>query len=114
MSVIAITSKPDDLLSRIRSQIDAGNIDTWEYDDAGDFTHVPDQWHRRAWLHPIATPSGALLTFKLIARENAIVTPTIYGVYHGRFIEMLVTHFENEFEYVRTQRQPIPGSTTTN
>jgi hypothetical protein len=25
------------------------------------------------------------------------MTKTIYGVYHGRFIEMLLTHFDNEF-----------------
>jgi hypothetical protein len=37
------------------------------------------------------------LVFNIIKPQNAKITKEVYGVYHGRFIEMLLVHFDNSF-----------------
>jgi hypothetical protein len=95
MAVIVPTARPNTLLASIRKAIDDKKIDTWEYDNDGDFTHKPEQWYQQAWFKP-HTQQGVLL-FGLIGKKNVKMTKSIYGVYHGRFIEMLLTHFDTEF-----------------
>jgi hypothetical protein len=92
------TPKPADLLNSIKSGIDNRNIVTWRYDDAGDFTHVTNdkQWDGKAWLRPEI--GNALLSFTILKPEGANnLTPAIRGVYFGRFVEMLLTHFKVDF-----------------
>jgi hypothetical protein len=95
MAVIVPTPKPKTLLAAIKQAIDEKKIDTWEYDNDGDFTHRPEQWYKQAWLRP-NVQQGVLL-FGLIGKKDVKMTKPIYGVYHGRFIEMLLTHFDTEF-----------------
>ena len=96
MAVTVPTSKPTGLLAAIKKAIDDKKIDTWVYDKDGDFTHKPDQWYEQAWLRPVAQ-QGVLL-FGLIGKKDVKMSKTIYGVYHGRFIEMLLTHFDDDFD----------------
>jgi hypothetical protein len=98
MAVYIPTSAPQKLLGAIKKAIDDKKIDTWEYDAAGDFTHTPDQWHKRAWLRPVV--QQGMLLFGLVGQQGVVMTKLIYGVYHGRFIEMLLTHFDADFETV--------------
>jgi hypothetical protein len=95
MALIVVTPGPNGLLAAIKKAIDDGDIDTWEYDEDGDFTHVPPQWNKKAWLRPVVT--SGLLQFGLLGQKGIAMTKTIYGVYHGRFIEMLLTHFDDSF-----------------
>src|SRR5437870_2357406 len=88
MAVIVHTSVPSTLLKNIKKAIDEDHIETWAYDENGDFTHTAQQWENRAWLRPTVA-SGALL-LGLLGQQNEDVTTVIYGVYHGRFIEMLL------------------------
>jgi hypothetical protein len=90
------TESPSDLLAAIKKAIDEGHIKTWEYDKDGDFTHTPAQWHEQAWLHPVEV-DGAL-TFGIIHPKGKAVTWAIFGVYQGRFIEMLIEHFHTKFK----------------
>lgn len=95
MAVMTFTSKPATLLAAIKKAIDAKEIETWQYDADGDFTHTPEQWRGQAWLRPFA--QQGVLTFGLLGRKNVTMTKTVYGVYHGRFVEMLLTHFDDWF-----------------
>jgi hypothetical protein len=98
MALIIQTANPSALLAAIRTEIDSKEVETWEYDDDGDFTHTPVQWKNRAWLRP-QTGTG-MLRFGFLGPRNVEMTKLIYGVYHGRFIEMLLTHFDDRFSSV--------------
>jgi hypothetical protein len=95
MALTIQTDSPNALLLAIRHAIDEKHVETWIYDEAGDFTHTPVQWKNRAWLRP-KVETGAL-RFGLLGQQGVEMTKLIYGVYHGRFIEMLLTHFDEEF-----------------
>lgn len=89
------TADPASLLAQIKKEIDDGKIDTWSYDKDGDFTHIPDQWDKKAWLRP-SVGTGAL-ELTIVWPKNSEQDPAIAGVFLGRFIEMLVVHFSAEF-----------------
>lgn len=95
MALIINTSRPAALLAAIKEAIDDKRIETWSYDLDGDLTHTPDQWRYQAWLRPVVAPG--VLIFGLLGKRDVAMTKLIYGVYHGRFIEMLLTHFDNDF-----------------
>src|SRR5690242_2167775 len=95
MSLIVKTNNPTGLLSAIKKAIDDEDVETWSYDKDGDFTHTPSQWKNKAWLRP-ETGVGEL-RFKLIPPQGESITKAISGIYQGRFIEMLVTHFDAKF-----------------
>ena len=95
MAIIVNTPNATQLLTAIKKAIDKGEVDTWTYDADGDVTHSPEQWKSKAWLRPVIAP-GTLI-FGLLGKKDADMTKVVYGVYHGRFIEMLLTHFDNDF-----------------
>lgn len=88
------TGAPRGLLASIRQAIDKGHVKTWTYDSDGDFTHTPTQWSHKAWLRPTISSNG--LTLEILNNKNVPFTTEIYGVYHGRFIEMILAHFRSE------------------
>lgn len=95
MAIIVKTNNPAGLLRAIRQAIDDSRVETWSYDRDGDFTHTPAQWKSRAWLRPKTYPGE--LRFGIIKPQHVTLSTLIYGVYHGRFIEMLLVHFDNSF-----------------
>jgi hypothetical protein len=95
MAIIIKTEKPSTLLASIKKAIDVQEIDTWSYDSDGDFTHVPEQWKNKAWLRPELRIGE--LRFGILGQKETPLPKYIYGVYHGRFIEMLLNHFDNDF-----------------
>ncbi len=95
MAIIVKTSNPSGLLSKIKKAIDDNSIDTWSYDSDGDFTHKPEQWKNKAWLSPKIYSSE--LRFGILKQKDIKLTRSIYGIYHGRFIEMLLNHFDSDF-----------------
>ncbi|PTL75442.1 hypothetical protein [Vitiosangium sp. GDMCC 1.1324] len=99
MAIIVQTSTPKALLKALRKAVDDGKVAAWRYDKDGDFTHTSLQWSRKAWLHPYLGTD--VLSFGLIGREEKKMTKVIYGIYHGRFISMLLTHFGEKFSSVR-------------
>ena len=94
-TVRVVTDDPAGLLDQIKQEIDNSKIDTWAYDADGDFTHTANQWNKKAWLHPDV--SGSTLELKIIWPKNSPQDATVCGVYLGRYIEMLVTHFPGIF-----------------
>lgn len=94
-SVQVATTNPTALLDRIKKDIDDSKIETWAYDSEGDFTHTADQWDKKAWLRP--SISGTTLELKIVWPKDSPQDAAVRGVYLGRFIEMLVTHFPDIF-----------------
>lgn len=90
------TKTPNALLNAIKKAIKEGTVATWSCDSQGDFTHTPSQWRNKAWLRPEAV-SGTELNFHIIRLQGSSVTREDYAVYHGRFIEMMTAHFNNDF-----------------
>lgn len=98
MAIIVKTSNPSSLLQAIYKAIDNKKVETWLYDQEKDFTHEPSQWKNQAWLRPKIYPGE--LRLGLLGKEGVVMKKLLYGVYHGRFIEMLLTHFDDQFSTV--------------
>lgn len=106
MAILTTTNTPTVLLADIRKAIDTKQVVTWSYDDAGDFTHDPDQWKFKAWLRPKV--ENGRLVFGIVKNQKVALTDVIYGVYHGRFIEMLTTHHTARFDLAGATAQFMP------
>ncbi|MBZ5532078.1 MAG: hypothetical protein LAO20_11660 [Acidobacteriia bacterium] len=111
MAIRVITSQPNALLAAIKKAINERHVDTWSYDADGDFTHTPPQWAKKAWLRP-TIQSGALV-FNIINPQGVTITKEIYGVFHGRFIEMLLVHFDGSFDDARATAAVALGDRVT-
>jgi hypothetical protein len=107
MAIIVTTQRPQELLDAIYEGIDDGSIRTWDYDNDGDFTHTKDQFVNRAWLSPIV--GSGELKFGIIGQRGVPMTKGIYGIYHGRFIEMLLSHFDHKFSQAVASAQFVSG-----
>ncbi|HUN54937.1 MAG TPA: hypothetical protein VMU29_07265 [Smithella sp.] len=95
MAVIIKTSNPSGLLQAIYKAIDNKKIETWAYDKDKDLTHEPNQWKNEAWFQP--TIYNGELRFSMLKQKEKTMSKIIYGLYHRRFIEMLLTHFDAQF-----------------
>jgi hypothetical protein len=107
MALFAYTPDPGRLLAAIKQAIDNGHVKTWAYDKEGDFTHTPDQWNGKAWLRP--SLGQGYLRFHIIGSKATITTWAMYGIYHGRFIEELITHFHDSVSDLKPTIQPLAG-----
>jgi hypothetical protein len=105
MALIIKTNTPKKLLSDIKKAIDDNKIRTWSYDSDGDFTHTPDQWARKAWFQVHESKDG-ILSFGILGQRDTNTSTLIYAVYHGRFAEMLLTHFDSDFSAIETSALP--------
>ena len=94
MSIIVTTRTPGLLVDGIKKKIEEHKIDTWSVDSDGDYTHNTDQWRYRAWIRYKIEPSRVV--FYVICRKDSNMSVVEYAVYHGRFVEMLLTHFDKE------------------
>jgi hypothetical protein len=110
MAIIVKTPDPAGLLKAIRKAIDDKEVVTWSYDADGDFTHEPEQWKNKAWLRPVipASPSDEI-RFNILKQKGINMSKATYGVYHGRFIEMLLSHFDLKFQNASATALPIAG-----
>ncbi len=105
MAVRIYCDNPIELLEAIRIAMDAGRITTWEYDKHGYFLHTPAQWKYLAWLKPRVLEDQLLLT--ILPPRRKAVSRSVYAVYHGRFIEMMLAHFDRRFKQAVATALPI-------
>ena len=103
MAIYVKCQKPKDLLEKIKKTVDNSSIITWKYDDDGDFYHSPEQWVHSGWLRPYIEENG--LVFGLLGPEGKNMSTLSYAVYHGRFIEMLLIHFDSDCS-INTSKGP--------
>ena len=89
------TPHPEELLAGLRRAVDAKKIDAWSCDADGDYTYEAPPWRGKAFLRPVVVVGA--LKFVLLGQQNTAMTKATYGVYLGRFIEMLLAHFDDKF-----------------
>ena len=107
MSVRAYTDDAAGLLAKIKHLIDEGHIQTWAYDRDGDFTHTPPQWKCEAWLRPQL--KSDMLRLVILKNKNTALSREIFAVYHGRFIEMLISHLPGLYTHATASPSPVSG-----
>ena len=95
MALVVYTQNPAGLLAAIKKAINDRRVVTWEFDSDGDFTHTPQQWRNRAWMCP--TLLQGALRFNILGTRQQPMSKEDYAVYHGRFLEMLMAHFDKDF-----------------
>lgn len=98
MAIYVKTDTPGRLVENIKKKIDEHKIDTWSVDSDNDFTHDVDQWRKKAWIR-YRIEDGRVV-FYVICRKDANMTIVEYAVYHGRFVEMLLAHFDKECDAI--------------
>lgn len=106
MSITVYTPTPRKLVRQIREGIEAGYISSWIMDDDGDFTHTPPQWRNKAWLTVSQLQPNESVTFGIVSRKYIDITNIEYAVYHGRFTEMLLSHFDTLISDIQISAQP--------
>lgn len=96
MTLIVKTASPRTLISRIEKAIHSGDVTSWEIGNDGKYTHktTTGQWYQAAWLQP-EVGQGQVKFVLLNPNDVACPVPEVRGVYEGRFIEMLITHFDS-------------------
>ncbi len=108
MAIIVESSTPDILLSRIRRAIDDETIVSWSYDGDGDLIPQDDALRGKGWLRPRVASRTRLLLTTVKPQETTMMLLT-YGLFHSRFIHLLLVHFDAEFESVRATALPAFG-----
>jgi hypothetical protein len=95
MALYFLSNTPNKLLTSLKKAIDEKHITTWSYDKDGDFTHTAEQWKNKAWLRPEVRSDR--LAFIIIKPQKAKLSKEVYAIYHGRFLESMLAHFDTIF-----------------
>jgi hypothetical protein len=111
MAINFETSDPQKLLATFKHLIDQKKVVTWSYDRDGDFTHTPDQWARKAWLSPSILNGRLIMNF--LGNQSVTTTSALYGVYHGRFLESMLTHCDTLFSSGTASAMPTNSDRLT-
>lgn len=101
MPVIVSTQTPKALLDAIKKEIADKKIDTWkhlEHQQKDYFTHTPSQFYEKAYL--LAEIGAGIITFTVVAPSSGPYEKGMYGIYEGRFIEMLLNHFKSKLTQI--------------
>ncbi len=109
MAVVVNSNRPHALLSSISDEIREGKIKTWLLDGDGDFTHEPQQWRFHLWFRPKIDLNSSTIVFNTIAPKGKTISIADYAIYHGRFIEMLLMHFDKSFTSAYATAQADSG-----
>ncbi|WP_343676188.1 hypothetical protein [Paraburkholderia heleia] len=104
MAIFVTTQTPKKLLSAIKQAISEDDVATWSLHGEDHFTHSAEQWARRAWFK--ARIEERRIVFNIVPPKGRIVSRATYGIYHGRFIEMLLNHFDDQFENASATAMP--------
>lgn len=100
MAIIIRTSNPQTLLQNLNVAISEERIRTWLVDVDGDYSATPDKWKYKAWFRPVIKSDESLLVFGIVKSMEYTLTCEIYGVYHGRFIATLLSHFDEIISHI--------------
>jgi hypothetical protein len=85
----------------VKSSIAAGTVETWLCDRDGDFSLTAEQWRFKAWLRGVVNPDSDSLILRIFPPQDTVMSKTVYAIYHARFVEMPLTHFDTRFDSVR-------------
>lgn len=103
MAIYVKTDNPQNLLDKVKKTIDEGKVQSWMYDEDGDFQHSPKILERGAWLRPVVTEKYLILA--IVKPKNEELSTLTYAAYHGQFIEMMLRHFDKLFDTIFASSQ---------
>lgn len=99
MGLEVYSDDPRGLLNFIKSRIDAGEIEAWEYDDdANSFFHSPNQYRTVGFLATHVMEERLALDFRPL--PHGPKKPDYKGSYYGHFLEMLINHCAQHLEKI--------------
>lgn len=93
---------------RIKALINESTIQTWLVDEDGDYTLSNSQSRNQAWFKSYIQQGGNDswdMAFGIIGRRDMGMSCAIYGIYHGRFAEILLTYFDKEIKELQITPQ---------
>ena len=94
MAIIIKTNNPEKLIKSLNDAIYNREILTWSMDHDGDYTIARDQWRYHAWFRHNVFKTNEL-AFGIVQSRKYKMTRELYGIYHGRFVATLLSHFDN-------------------
>ncbi len=105
MAIYVKCNNPQALLDKIKRSVDNGNVESWRYDDDGDFFHTPNGWPHSGWLRPYVE-NGDLI-FGIVGPKDDTMTTRRYAAFHSYFLETLLNLFDGDFDwaYVSSQKR---------
>lgn len=109
MAIIIKTENPKQLLHSLNTAIKNKEILTWMVDDDGDYTITRDQWQYHAWMKPYSCEIEGVLRFGIVQSRRFRMTKELYGIYHGRFVATLLSHFDTQMENIEITPLLIKG-----
>ena len=98
MAILIKTANPQELLLSIKQAMDDRRVRDWTYNPEGEFTRTQIEAESKHWLR--ARIVEDTLVFKLQQSCTGQASHATFGVYHGRFIEMLFTHFRSKISMI--------------
>jgi hypothetical protein len=57
-------------------------------------------------MHPVV--ANGSLNFGILGRKEETISSEVYAIYHGRFVEMLLAHFDDQFSAAKTSAKLVP------
>lgn len=100
MKIIAFTSNSSSLKKTIDKKIEDNELKTWEIlkndKDEVLYSHIPEQWKERAMLKPNILNDRIEFEIKWWSK-NGEPDEATKGYITGRFVEILMVHFRNQF-----------------
>jgi hypothetical protein len=104
MAVRIQTNNPAGLLATITNAFASTSTTppTWRSDTYKELTHKPSEWDSEGWFAAITPRSGdteLVFSFRTYAAKTK-KNSNIYPYYHGRFVEMLISHFKSGIDSI--------------
>lgn len=93
MSITIHTKFPRRLRTLLFEGINEGVITSWLIDDESHLTLNSRIWRNRLWMHIANIEPKHSITFGIIGRKFEKITMAEFGVYHGRFAEVILANF---------------------
>lgn len=96
MAILIRTNHAQSIVYRLKEQINNNLNMAWAYDEEGDFMYKDGKL--AAWMRPVVGTNR--LDFYVVGRKDTEISVQEYAVFHGRFVEMLLTYFPRECTYM--------------
>lgn len=93
MAIIIKTQNVQKLIDSLNNSIKNREILTWMIDSDGDYTIVRDQWRYHAWFR--CYNKEERIIFGIVQSRKFLMTRDLYGIYSGRFVATLLSHFDS-------------------
>ncbi len=100
MSITIKIKQPERLFYALKKEVQTGKIKSWELDEDGHLTLIPDKYYKKAWFHPIVDSIKEEITFKYIRVKNSKENKVLYADYHSNLLHVLIVKYFKRLEII--------------